>query len=93
MPNALETFRAAAQAAGYNEVLARQWPPHAVADTHTHPFAVYARVIHGEMWLTLDKHTRHLRPGDEFTLAQGQPHAERYGEEGAEYWVARRSGV
>ena len=35
--------------------------------------------------------TRHLLPGDTFQLAHGTPHAERYGPEGAIYWVARRN--
>jgi hypothetical protein len=33
--------------------------------------------------------TRHLLPGDEFELDAGEPHAERYGEAGATYWVGR----
>jgi hypothetical protein len=36
------------------------------------------------------QNTRHLRPGDGFQLARDEPHAERYGAEGAIYWVARR---
>jgi hypothetical protein len=28
--------------------------------------------------------------GDEFELDAGEPHAERYGEAGATYWVGRR---
>lgn len=83
-------FAAAAAAAGYEETLVRDWPADAVVDEHSHPFAVLARVVAGEMWLTADGSTRHLSPGDEFTLAAGQPHAERYGTSGATYWVARR---
>jgi len=33
--------------------------------------------------------TQHLRAGDRFELDHGVPHAERYGDEGATYWVAR----
>lgn len=84
-------FEARARAAGFDEVLERRWPPGAVLDTHTHAFAVDAVVTQGEMWLTCDGATRHLRPGDRFTLDRDVPHAERYGEEGATYWVARRS--
>ncbi|WP_374324070.1 cupin domain-containing protein [Azonexus sp.] len=83
-------FAAAAAAAGYDETQVRDWPAAAVVDQHDHPFAVLARVVAGEMWLTAEGATRHLRPGDEFTLAAGQPHAERYGASGATYWVARR---
>ena len=35
--------------------------------------------------------TRELRPGDWFELDRDIPHDERYGSEGATYWVARRN--
>jgi hypothetical protein len=35
--------------------------------------------------------TRHLTRGGEFELAANEPHAERYGADGATYRVARRS--
>ena len=76
---------------GFDEVLERQWKPLTVVDTHTHPFAAKALVVGGEMWLTVGGNTRHLRAGDTFELEREEPHAERYGSEGATYWVARRS--
>jgi hypothetical protein len=88
-------FEASARARGFDEVLERRWPAGATLDTHTHPFAVEAVeavVIAGEMWLTVDEDTRHLRAGDRFELAREVAHAERYGDDGATYWVARRSG-
>ena len=85
------TFRADALAAGFDEVLEREWPPHKVLDTHTHDFDAEAVVVRGEMWLTVGGHTRHLEPAGRFSLARGVPHAERYGPAGAAYWVARRS--
>ena len=84
-------FEALALAEGFNEVLERSWPADAVLDTHTHPFALKARVVQGEMWLTVDHETQHLRPGDNFELAREAPHSERYGNNGATYWVARRN--
>jgi hypothetical protein len=42
------------------------------------------------MWLTVAGGTQHLKPGDRFALAAGVPHEERYGPQGATYWVARR---
>lgn len=86
----LDEFTAAARAQGYDEVLERQWAPDTVIDLHTHPFAVDAVVVRGEMWLTVGDDTRHLRPGDRFTLLRDEPHAERYGADGAAYWAARR---
>ncbi|MFN0187059.1 MAG: cupin domain-containing protein [Aquabacterium sp.] len=83
-------FEAAARAAGFDQVLERPWAPDAVVQTHTHPFAVDAVVVQGEMWLTHDGATRHLGPGDRFTLGREVPHDERYGPQGAMLWVARR---
>lgn len=85
-----DTFRDEALAAGFDEVLERVWAPDTVLDEHTHPFAVRALVVQGELWLTQHGQTRHLQSGDRFELAHDLPHAERYGAEGATYWVARR---
>lgn len=89
---ALQEFEAAARAQGFDEVTERRWDPKATVDTHSHPFAVKALVVQGEMWLTVGESTRHLRPGDTFELEREVPHAERYGVEGATYWAARRHG-
>jgi len=86
-----EAFAANARAAGFDEVVERRWDARTVLETHTHPFAVSARVVQGEMWLTVGDAVRHLLPGDTFTLDREVPHAERYGEEGATYWIARRT--
>jgi len=64
----------------------------ATVATHTHPFAVKALVVQGEMWLTVQGQTRHLHAGDSFELDREAPHAERYGPSGATYWAARRHG-
>ena len=85
-----DTFSAQWRAAGYDEVLERRWAPGQMVDTHTHSFAVQALVVEGELWLTLNGETRHLRPGDSFELKHSEPHAERYGASGAVYWAARR---
>lgn len=87
---ALRAFEAEARDAGFDEVLVRRWEPGQVVPDHGHPFAVQAKVVQGEMWLTADGLTRHLRPGDTFALDTDAPHAERYGAEGATYWAARR---
>ena len=86
-----EAFEASARADGFDEVLERQWAAGTVLERHTHPFALRARVVRGEMWLTVGNDVRHLLPGDTFSLDREVPHAERYGEHGATYWVARRT--
>jgi hypothetical protein len=86
-----DEFKNRALAEGFDEVLERHWPADTVLDWHTHPFAVKALVVRGEMWLTVDADTRHLKAGDDFALERDARHAERYGNAGATYWVARRS--
>ena len=86
----LEAFETEALAHGFDEVVPRQWPARQIVEEHSHPFSVRARVVQGEMWLTVGAQTRHLQPGDTFELGHGVPHAERYGPDGATYWAARR---
>jgi mannose-6-phosphate isomerase-like protein (cupin superfamily) len=86
-----ETFEREAKAAGYDEVLQRDWESNTVLPEHTHPFDAYAVVTQGEMWLTSEGSTRHITPGGAFSVPKGTPHAERYGSLGASYWVARRN--
>lgn len=84
-------FQAEALAEGFDEVLERVWAPGTVLAEHTHPFEVKAVLVQGEMDLEVGAETRHLQPGDTFSLPADLPHAERYGPEGASYWVARRN--
>ncbi|SEA57015.1 cupin domain-containing protein [Variovorax sp. YR216] len=86
-----EDFEASAKALGFDEALIREWAPMTVLDEHTHPFDANALVTQGEMWLSCGGNTRHLLPGDTFMVPTGTPHAERYGSQGATYWVARRN--
>lgn len=85
-----DTFRRQKLGDGFTEVLERRWAPGTVVGTHTHPFEASALVVQGEMWLTVAGQTQHLQPGSRFALAAGVPHEERYGAEGATFWVARR---
>jgi|HubBroStandDraft_1064217.scaffolds.fasta_scaffold676731_1 hypothetical protein len=91
LDRSFEDFERDMRLQGFDTVIEKQWPPHAVVDTHVHPFAAKALVVQGELWLTVGDVTRHLRPGSTFELDHEQPHAERYGHEGATYWVARRA--
>jgi mannose-6-phosphate isomerase-like protein (cupin superfamily) len=91
MPS-FEEFKATSLAAGYDEVLVREWQANQEIASHDHPFAVTALVVKGEMWLTLDGQTRHLLPGDRFEVGLRTQHAERYGPQGTTFWVARKNG-
>ncbi len=86
-----EAFQSEALAAGFDEVLERRWAPDIVIATHTHSFGVEAVVMQGEMWLHCEGQTRHLTTGSVFKLEPEVPHDERYGPDGATYWVARRN--
>lgn len=86
-----EEFTRQALAAGFDEVLERQWAPLTVVDEHSHPLALQAIVVQGEMWLEVDGTTQHLQAGDCFALERDVAHAERYGDAGATYWVARKN--
>jgi hypothetical protein len=86
-----EEFKQQSLHAGFDEVLERQWAANTVLDTHTHPFSVKALVTQGEMWLMTEAWHQHLTPGCTFELVSGTPHSERYGAEGATYWVARKN--
>lgn len=85
-----DEFRNQSLARGFDEVLERVWKPGTVIDTHTHEFEASAVVTRGEMWLGENGVERRLVPGDTFHLQAGTPHTERYGDEGAVYWVARK---
>ncbi len=85
-----DAFRAHPLLRGADEVLERHWLPNQVVEEHTHPFDADAVVTAGEMWLIQGDAAQHLLPGDTFRLAAGTPHSERYGPQGATYWVARR---
>jgi hypothetical protein len=58
-----------------------------VPERTRHPFDARALVVQGEMWLTVDGATAAPAAGDRFDVAPGKPHAERYGPQGATYWV------
>ena len=90
MTESFVEFETRLKAQGCDEVLERRWEPGQVVPTHSHPFDASAVVVQGEMWLTVGDATQHLLPGGTFALDRGTPHAERYGSEGAVYWVGRR---
>ena len=83
-------FEAKLRSEGFDEVLERKYSPLTELDTHVHAFAPKALVVSGEMWLGVDGQTEHLVPGRTFELDAEVPHTERYGPQGAVYWVGRR---
>ena len=86
-------FRTAALARGCDEAIVRDWAALEVVAEHSHPFNAEAVVVAGEMWLARSGRVEHLLPGDTFVLAPNERHDERYGPDGATYWVARTSAT
>ncbi len=87
-----EQFRDEMRSRGFDDVLERRWAPGTVVGPHRHPFEASAVITEGEMVLRIDGETeRRLLPGDRFHLQPNVLHDERYGDEGATYWVARRN--
>lgn len=90
-PMTYPAFEAAALARGFDQVLERKWAPDTVVGAHAHPFDADALIVQGEMWLTVNGVAQHLRSGDTFNLDANVSHSERYGSDGATFWVARRN--
>ena len=88
-PQPFSEFEAAERARGCTEVLARSYEPDTLVPEHTHEFTARALLVQGEMWLTVGGTTQHLKPGDRFEVPRDTPHTEKYGPQGATYWVAR----
>ena len=86
-----QEFRQAALSAEGVEVFLREWPPLSVVPEHSHPFALKALLVKGQMWLTVDGAERQIQIGEVFELSHAYPHAERYGPDGAAYCVAKLS--
>ncbi|MEI7530385.1 MAG: cupin domain-containing protein [Betaproteobacteria bacterium] len=89
--NNLEEFKSQALSTGFDEVIERVWSANVVVPEHTHPFTAYALVTEGEMWMTRGQDIAHLKVGDTFLMDPGTPHSEKYGPNGAIYWVARKN--
>ena len=83
-------FEATQRARGCDEVIVREWAADQVVGSHSHPFDADGLVVAGNFWLTVNDRTRELRAGDTFQLARGVVHDERYGPQGATFWVGRR---
>ena len=85
-----QQFEATARAQGFDQVLELNRAADTLLDSHSHPFSVSSRIVEGSLWLTVGEQTRHLQAGDTFELDADVPHSERFGAQGARYWVARR---
>ena len=75
---------------GYDEVLTKSVPAGDEVPLHSHPFAVKAMVIDGDITLGVAGTRTTYRAGEVFTMAPGCEHTERYGDAGVTYVVGRK---
>lgn len=85
-----DDFQTALRADGFADVDTRSLPPAQMNAQHSHPFAVRALVLEGEITLTVDGKAQVYRGGDVFTMAAGCEHAEQVGASGVSYMVGRK---
>lgn len=87
-----DQFQSLMLAAGYDEVIEREWPPNTRLEEHAHPFEANGIVVSGVMHLSIEgASARVLRAGDTFHVRAGVRHAETYGDQGATVWAARKN--
>ena len=75
---------------GFADVETKSAQSNKHAAAHAHPFDVRAKVLAGDITLTVDGASRTYRAGDVFTMAAGCEHSEQCGPEGVTYTVGRR---
>ena len=87
-----DQFRLLMLAAGYDEVIQRDWAPHTRMEEHHHPFEANGIVVSGVMKLLIEGEPEiTLNSGDTYHVLAGIKHAECYGDEGATVWAARKN--
>lgn len=62
-------------------------------DQHSHPYAVRALVIDGQIDITSSGIKSTYLAGDTFELLAGQPHSENYGGKGVQYLASRKGAL
>ncbi|MDB5797516.1 MAG: hypothetical protein JWP36_1418 [Paucimonas sp.] len=65
--------------------------PSGERELHSHPFEARALIVAGEITIATAENERRYQVGDVFHLQPGVPHTERYGPDGVEYLVGRKS--
>lgn len=75
---------------GFDEVLTTSVPANRQVDAHSHPFAVKAMVLAGEVTLGVAGRQTTYRTGDIYTMARGCEHTELYGPEGLDLVFGRK---
>ncbi|GAC1425492.1 MAG: hypothetical protein NVSMB62_22620 [Acidobacteriaceae bacterium] len=83
-------FEAKLRADGYTEIETQTLAPRPAKGEHGHPFAIRGLVLAGTFIVTQDNQQKIYEPGQVFAVAQGHPHDESIGPEGARVLVGRK---
>lgn len=86
----MQTFTAAAKAAGFNDVYTRDLTEATGPEPHTHDFDARLLVTGGSITLTIDGQATTYTAGDMCEVPRGTVHAEKVGPEGVQLCVAKR---
>lgn len=85
-----QEFEAWLKADGYTEIETKSLQPRPANDHHGHPFAVRGLVLSGAFTVSQNHVARTYRPGEIFSVAADEEHAEEIGPEGAEIVAGRK---
>jgi quercetin dioxygenase-like cupin family protein len=83
-------FKAELMADGYTEIETQMLDPRPAKGQHGHHFAIRGLVLAGSFTVTQDQQTTTYRPGQIFSVANGHPHDESVGPQGAHVIIGRK---
>jgi quercetin dioxygenase-like cupin family protein len=83
-------FESKLKADGFTEIATQDLQPRAPRGEHGHPFTVRGLVLAGAFIVTQDGERTVYGPGQVFDVAEGHPHDESIGPEGARVVIGRK---
>ena len=83
-------FEAKLRADGYTEIETQNLEPRPGKGEHGHPFAIRGLVLAGTFIVTQNNQPTAYGPGQIFAVADGDPHDESIGSDGARVLVGRK---
>lgn len=83
-------FEAKLRADGFTEIETQTLEARPAKGEHGHPFAIRGLVLAGTFIVTQDNQETIYKPGQVFAVAQGHPHDESIGPDGARVLVGRK---
>lgn len=86
-------FEAELMADGYTEIAIQRLEPRLAKGQHGHHFAIRGLVLAGSFTVTQDEQPTTYRPGQIFAVADGHPHDESVGPEGACVITGRKYAI